>query len=195
MSHQPHKFDPDHARKLDDPERQRFLPNSRIVELLGLSGDETVVDYGAGIGVLAVEVARTLTNGEVYAVDESSGMLDLLRQRVDESGFGNVKVLPIRDNRVPLADGSADRVLAVNMLHEVVGERALSEMLRLLAGGGFALIVDWRADAGRDEGPPTEITFDPATARSVLEEAGFDVEPVASGEFPYHFAFAASRRS
>ena len=75
MDHGPHKFDPARAGKLDDPERQRFLPNRRVVELLDLSGKETVVDYGAGSGVLAVEVARTLTGGElslihIYAADE-----------------------------------------------------------------------------------------------------------------------------
>lgn len=193
MSH-PHKFDPARAGKLDDPARQRFLPNRRLVELLDLSGDESVVDYGAGSGVLAVEVARALTGGEVHAVEESPQMVELLWQRVGESGAGNVRVQPIRDNHVPLTDGAADRVLAVNLLHEVVGETALAEMRRLLAPDGFALVVDWRADVEREEGPPAEVTFDPAGARFMLEEASFDVEPVAYGEFPYHFAFAAFRR-
>lgn len=194
MDHGPHKFDPARAGKLDDPERQRFLPNRRVVELLDLSGKETVVDYGAGSGVLAVEVARTLTGGEVHAVEENPRMVELLRQRLQESDAGEVKALAIQENSVPLPDGAADRVLAVNLLHEVVGETALSEMRRLLSAEGFALILDWRADVEREEGPPAEVTFDPAGARDVLEAAGFEVEPASSGEFPYHFAFVASRR-
>jgi ubiquinone/menaquinone biosynthesis C-methylase UbiE len=189
---EPHKFDPARAHKLEDPERQRFLPNSRIVELLGLQGDETVVDYGAGSGVMTVEMARALGDGVVYAVEESPRMAELLRQRLGDSGANNVRSLEIQDNQVPLPDGTADRVLAVNLLHEVVGETALAEMLRLLAPDGSALFVDWRADVERDEGPPAEVTFDLSGAQNVLEEAGFTAEPVAEGEFPYHFAFTAT---
>lgn len=179
MDHGPHKFDPARAGKLDDPARQRFLPNRRVLEMLDLSDKETVVDYGAGSCVLTVEVARRLAPGEVYAVEESPQMVELLRRRLGEADIGNVRVLPIR----------------VNLLHEVVGETALAEMRRLLSAEGFVLIVDWRADVEREEGPPAEVTFDPASARLMLEEAGFRVEPAASGEFPYHFAFLASRQS
>jgi len=41
------KFDPDRAAVLEDPDRQRFLPHTKIVQLLALSGTETVIDYGA----------------------------------------------------------------------------------------------------------------------------------------------------
>lgn len=194
MSHGPHKFDPARAGKLDDPARQGFLPNERVVESLRLSGEESVVDYGAGSGVLTVEVARALVNGEVYAVEESPRMVELLQERLRESGARNARALPIRDNQVPLPDATADRVLAVSLLHEIVGETALSEMRRLLAPDGFALVIDWRSDVERDEGPPAEVTFDPEGARLTLEEAGFSVEPLAADEFPYHFAFAASPR-
>jgi hypothetical protein len=37
----------------------------------------------------------------------------------------------IAGNHVPLSDGFAQRILAVNLLHEVRGEPALTEMHRL----------------------------------------------------------------
>ena len=44
-----------------------------------------------------------------------------------------MEVVAIASNRVPEPDGAAaDRVLAVNLLHEIRGERALEEMRRLL---------------------------------------------------------------
>lgn len=187
----PHKFDPARASRLDDPARQRFLPNRRVLELLDLSGSETVVDYGAGSGVLTVELGRALPRGTVHAVEESPEMFELLEERISDSGLSNVRPHEIRSNSVPLPDGAADRVLAVNLLHEVVGESALEEMLRLLSPTGFALILDWRSDVERDEGPPARVTFDPPGARRMLEDAGFETEPVTGDAFPYHLALIA----
>ena len=188
---EPHKFDPARAAKLDRPERQRFLPNERVVGLLDLEGPETVVDYGAGSGVLSIPLARSLPEGTVYAVDESPEMLEHLRRRLDETGLANVHARLIRDNSLDLAARSVDRVLAVNLLHEVVGETALQEMRRLLRPDGFLLVVDWRADVEREEGPPAEVSLTPQAARDMLEVAGFDVVAVEDGCFPYHFVYLA----
>jgi ubiquinone/menaquinone biosynthesis C-methylase UbiE len=186
-----HKFDPAKVAKLDRPERQRILPNERIVGLLELGGSETVVDYGAGSGVLSIPVACSLPEGAVYAVDESPEMLEHLRRRLDETSLANVHARLIRDNSLDLADRSADRVLAVNLLHEVVGETALQEMRRILRPEGFLLVVDWRADVEREEGPPAEISLTPEAGRDMLEEAGFEVTAVEDGRFPCHFVYFA----
>lgn len=188
---EPHKFDPARASRLEDPDRQRFLPNERALELLRLSGSETVVDYGAGSGVMTVELGHALPRGEVHAVEESPEMFELLEEKLSGAGLDNVHTHEIRNNHVSLPDGYADRMLAVNLLHEVVGEGALGEMRRLLKPDGFLLMVDWRADVEREEGPPRHVTFDPEGARGTLEESGFAVESVAEGEFPYHLAFQA----
>lgn len=43
MTRGSYKFDPARVARLDRPERQRFLPNERLVGLLDLEGSETVV--------------------------------------------------------------------------------------------------------------------------------------------------------
>ena len=153
------KFDPARAHKLEDPERQRFLPYARIVELLDLSGTQTVIDYGAGTGALSVELGRSLEDGTVYAIEENPEMARLLEKKLSGSGLAGVHPVVIKDNQVPLPDGSADRVLALNLLHEVVGEGALAEMRRLLPGDGFLLVVDWDSEVERDEGPPAHVAL------------------------------------
>jgi ubiquinone/menaquinone biosynthesis C-methylase UbiE len=190
LERRPHKFDPARAGKLDRPERQRVLPNERVLGLLDLSGREVVVDYGAGSGVLTVPLARAAPEGVVHAVDESEEMLALLEERVSGTGLRNVRPHRIEANRVPLPGGSADRVLAVNLLHEVVGETALEEMRRLLKPEGFLLVVDWRADVERDAGPPAEVSLTPEQGRRMVEEAGFEVSPVAE-DLAQHYAFRA----
>ena len=187
LARKPHKFDPAKAGKLDDPERQRILPDERVVELLELHGSETVLDYGAGSGVLTVPVAHELPAGIVHAVDESPEMISLLQERLERTYSYSVRPQLIESNRVDMANSCVDRVLAVNLLHEVIGEDALAEIHRLLKPDGFLLVIDWRSDVERKAGPPTEVSLTTEEAAEMLREAGFDVALVEDISFPYHF--------
>lgn len=187
------KFDPAKAKKLEEPERQRFLPHDKIAELLELSGGETVVDYGAGTGAVAVALGERLRGGKVFAVEENSEMAHLLEEKLSDTNDPRVSPLLITDNRVPLSDGAADRVLAVNLLHEVVGETALAEMRRLLSKAGLLLVVDWDSEVERNQGPPSHIALSAGRGRAMLEEAGFHVESIPDAGFPYHYALLARR--
>lgn len=197
MNREPHKFDPANAGKLERPDRQRFLPNERVLDLLALDGGETVVDYGAGSGVLTVPVARRVEHGgEVHAVEENPAMMRRLEETLARADLPNVHTHLVTANSVPLEDGAADRILAVNLLHEVLGETALLEMRRLLAPGGVLLVVDWRSDVEREPGPPPEVSLTPEEGRRLLEEAGFEVtDATRDAGFPYHFALLARRGS
>ena len=63
------KFDPARAHLLDAPERDAYLPDAAIVDLLELDGGETVLDYGAGTGRVALAAAARLPRGRVVAVN------------------------------------------------------------------------------------------------------------------------------
>lgn len=160
------------------------------MDLLALQGSEAIADYGAGSGVVTVVVSERLPNGVVHAVDESPEMIEHLTERLAGAGAQNVATHLIKDNEVELESGSVDRILAINLLHKVIGEDALAEMRRLLSPDGFLLIADWRSDVQRDMGPPANVSLSPDEGREMLEEAGFRVTD-ADGEFPYHFVFAA----
>lgn len=184
----PKKFDPARAHLLDAPERDRYLPDDKLVELLALSGDETVVDYGAGTGRVAAAIARALPRGRVIAVDENEEMLGHLRARLAD--VPNAEAQGIGENAVDLPDGGADRVLASNLLHEVRGERALAEMRRLVSPDGFVLVVDWERGRERDVGPPEERLYSAEDAAFELAASAFSAESVDAG-LPYHFALVA----
>lgn len=183
----PHKFDPAKAGGLGSPKRLKILPNERVLDFLELEGDETVVDYGAGSGVLTVPVAGSLPGGVVYAVDESREMLQHLKENLAETNPTNVYPRLVSDNRLDLANNCVDRILAVNLLHEVIGEGALEEMRRLLKPDGFLLVIDWRSDVRRDMGPPADVSLTAEEGIEMLQEAGFDVTSVEDEAFPYHF--------
>lgn len=190
MNHKPHKFNPARAQRLESPERQAFLPNKQVLDLLELSGKEAVVDYGAGSGVLTIPLAERLMHGVVHAVEENPQMMQVLQQKIEDTNLHNIRLHLIKDNRVPLERAVADRILAVNVLHEVIGETALEEMHHLLTPDGFLLVVDWRKDVEREVGPPREVVLTPHEGQQMLETAGFIATFVEAG-FPYHFTLLA----
>lgn len=186
--HPSRKFDPARADVLDSAARDEFLPDHVLVDLLELRGQETLLDYGAGTGRVALAAAAALPQGRVIAVDESPEMVTRLQVRTQSSA--NIEVLQISGNHVPLADATVDRILAINLLHEVRGESALSEMLRLLRPDGVLLAVDWDRERPSEPGPPTEHRYSAGEAQQELAIAGFSAERVASA-LPYHFVLRA----
>lgn len=116
-----------------------------------------MLDYGAGTGRISLVLAERLREGQVVAIDESSEMIVHLAERL--ASVSNAEVIEINGNAVPLDEGSVDRVLAVNLLHEVRGERALGEIRRLLRPDGFLLVIDWDRDRPSAPGPPTHLCY------------------------------------
>ena len=75
-------FDPQHAGRLEDPARLAALPQAAVVSLLRLTGDETVVDYGAGTGIYTVAVAAAVPDGRVIAVEALPRLAEMLRAKI-----------------------------------------------------------------------------------------------------------------
>jgi len=189
-----HKFDPRRVAKLDDPQRLTWQPPDTVLGLLDLSGDETVVDYGAGTGAYTIPLARALPRGFVVAVDMHAELLERLEQKLDDEIRTRVLVVQTSVNRVPQPDGAADAVLAVNLLHEIFDEPpALLEIARLLGHGGRFVVVDW-AQMERPVGPPAEHVLTVTQALTLIEGMGLQTAAVHEpGElFPYHYAIVAT---
>ncbi len=168
------KFDPAHAHKLEDPQRLVELPPGRVVALLELRGTETVVDYGAGTGLYALHLAQALPGGRVFAVDEHDALLAHVDAKVAAAGLpaGRVVKVHTAENRVPLDDGAADRILLLNVLHHVWDQpAALGEILRLLAPGGRLVVVDF-AQMDRPVGPPNDHVLSLAQIRASIARLG-----------------------
>ena len=94
-------------RRTDEPALDHLL--SLVVP------GETWLDVGAGGGRYALPLA--LNAGEVIAVDPSSGMLDQLREGMDEHGIRNVRVV---QSRWPMPDPpTADVTLIAHVGYDI----------------------------------------------------------------------------
>jgi ubiquinone/menaquinone biosynthesis C-methylase UbiE len=167
-------FHAEHAGRLADPARLEALPQADVVRLLRLTGDETVVDYGAGIGVYTAAVAEALPQGLVIAVEALPELAELLRERLGPSLLERVDIVQTGDNHVPIEDGCADRVLVVDTLHHLHDDAgALAEIVRLLHPGGLFVVVDW-GEKERPVGPPLDHVLGLAAVRQIVQSMGLD---------------------
>jgi ubiquinone/menaquinone biosynthesis C-methylase UbiE len=183
---QPERFDPARAALLDDPSRFGHLPPDEVFEMLAAPAGGRAVDFGTGTGTYAIELARSRPDLEVIALDEQQEMLDLLRAKPAAQKLSNLKAL--HSNEITKLNGTADRVLALNVLHEV-GDEALRAMAALLKPSGTVLVVDWNAGVERPVGPPRDHVYTVAEARERMERVGLRIE----GErmFKYHYSLVA----
>ncbi len=180
---QPERFNPERASRLDDPARFEYLPPEEVARMLDIPSGGNVLDFGTGTGTYAIQLARLRPDVEVVAVDEQPEMLDLLRAKPEATELANLT--PVLSVHLEDYRGKMDRVLALNVLHEL-GDEALQNLKALLKAGGSALFIDWNSEAERPGGPPASHLYSPAEGRHRLEQMGFAIQ----GErlFPYHYS-------
>lgn len=101
--------------------------------------DLRVADVGSGTGFLAAGLAPVVA--QVSCVDASPRMLEQARENL--KAFANVRYLLSDGERLPLADGSVDAVVANMFLHHAPDPaKALGEMARVLQPGGKLVLTD-----------------------------------------------------
>ncbi|MBI3944924.1 MAG: methyltransferase domain-containing protein [Armatimonadetes bacterium] len=189
-----HKFDAAHAHRLDDPDRARFQDPAVLIRDLGVCPGMVCVDIGAGTGFCSQPLADAVgPTGHVYALDIHPEMVARLAARF--SGAANVSVRRSEESRLPLADGTADLALLVNVFHELADPAAiLAEVRRVLRPDGRLAVLDWAKVAKEGQpGPPVAHRVAAEDAAAAIAAAGFRASPVEEPAFPYHYLLVASR--
>lgn len=108
-------------------------PIDVLAERFELQG-RSVVDVGAGTGRSTLKLAGYAAS--VVGVEPEVAMIDIAKRRVDEAGVSNVELLRGTREEIPLADASADVVIAVTAGLEV------AEAQRVVRRGGLLASID-----------------------------------------------------
>jgi SAM-dependent methyltransferase len=182
---QPHRFDPGKAPLLDDRARFEWVPPADVIRLLDIPHGGLLVDFGTGTGTYAIELAAARPDARIIALDEQQPMLDRLAAKLAAQPVANVEPVMARTPAARALEGRADRVLGLNVLHEL-GDEAMGEVRALLKPGGRVLFIDWNAEVDRDVGPPREHVYSPDAAGARVERFGFEVRE--RHLFRYHYA-------
>ncbi|HZA49196.1 MAG TPA: class I SAM-dependent methyltransferase, partial [Myxococcaceae bacterium] len=142
---QPHRFDPAKAPLLDDRARFEWVPPGEVFRLLDVPQGGVIVDFGTGTGTYAIELAAARPDVRMVALDEQQAMLDRLTAKLAARPLGNLEPMMARTGAARSLEGRVDRVLGLNVLHEL-GDEALEELRVLLSPRGRAVFIDWNAD-------------------------------------------------
>jgi ubiquinone/menaquinone biosynthesis C-methylase UbiE len=150
----PHRFDAAHKAHLKNEHRRMTQPADGIVERASPTLDEVCADIGCGTGYLSIPFS--IRCRVVLAVDAQREMLEELVSSAGE--FERLKLVPVQAeaSRLPFSGASLDRVLMVNMLHEVEDRESFAtEVESVLRPGGKCTVVDFQKKE-TSFGPPVE---------------------------------------
>lgn len=186
------KFDPARLERLNDPERLEELPPELLWGLLDAPEGGTVVEVGAGTGLIASEFLALSSDVIIVAVDVEQMMHDWMMEKRPEVAEGRLVPLLAEEVHIPLADASADAVYTVNLHHELEEpEASYREALRITKPGGSILVVDWDA-RHMAHGPPLEIRSSAAEIAAAIASAGYESVEAHEG-LPYHTITRATK--
>jgi SAM-dependent methyltransferase len=135
--------------------RGKFEAWSRILDELGLRGDEAILDLGCGRGAVLLLAAQRLPRGRATGIDlwqardQSGNALDVTQKNAGLEGVADRIELRTGDMReLPFADESFDLVVSSLALHNIPDTegraRAVTEAVRVLRPGGRIVLADFR---------------------------------------------------
>lgn len=169
-----HKFDPAKAEKLLSPDRYHQLKPDVLLEKLGVAPGGTILDLGCGNGFFTFPASAAMgEDGMVIAADMSEEMLQLLK---DRNPRDNVQVLQVEEVRMDVDTESVDGAVLINLYHEFnIREENVRELKRVLKPAGKLMVIDRAPEEGDEAGPPNHHRVALETAKTELEQWGFEV--------------------
>jgi arsenite methyltransferase len=132
--------------------RGKFVVWDRILDELGLRGDETVLDLGCGRGAVLLATAKRLPRGRAIGVDlwradqTENSQQATVSNAVLEGVADRIEVHTADMTALPLADESVDAIVSSLAIHNIPSHdarrKALDEAIRVLRPGARLVIAD-----------------------------------------------------
>jgi ubiquinone/menaquinone biosynthesis C-methylase UbiE len=136
---------------LNNPLRRTLFKSARIVESIGVTGSEHVLELGPGPGFYSVEIARRLTDGRLDLFDLQPEMLEKAKLQLERAGFRDVGfTVGQASQELPFPDNTFDTAFLAAVIGEVPDKQAcLRSLGRVLKPGGRLVFAETYPDPDR----------------------------------------------
>ena len=129
----------------------KFENQTRVLELnpivtlqrVGFKDEMSLCDIGAGSGIFSFAAAE-ISSSELFALEISDSMIDLLKSRIAERNIKNLIIKKVESAVLPIDNNSCDMALMVTVLHELENkEFMINEIKRVLIEKGKLVIIEF----------------------------------------------------
>jgi 2-polyprenyl-3-methyl-5-hydroxy-6-metoxy-1,4-benzoquinol methylase len=146
-----------------------------ISDEISLAPTMDVLDFGCGTGLLTLHLQPFVRS--ITGVDNSQGMLDILRAKIQTRNLSNVTIQYKDLDKGDILEGRYHLVVSSMTMHHI---REISSLLnqfsQVLAPQGYLCIADLDPDDGRFHGNNEgvfHLGFDRSVLRRAFMDAGF----------------------
>lgn len=124
--------------------RERFKKPTELIEKLGISEGDRILDYGCGVGSYSIPAAHIVgRNGVVYSLDIRLSAIERVQQRAQNEELVNLHTIH-SGLETGLSNECIDYVFLFDVLHGIDDKTTLLEEFQrvLVPGGTLVIIVD-----------------------------------------------------
>jgi SAM-dependent methyltransferase len=169
---------------LDRKDRAAWQKPDEVISALGLKGDETVVDLGAGSGYFAFLFAKALPLGKVIAADIEPEMIRHIHHKAMTEGISNIEPLLIQADEPAIPDG-VDLVFICDVLHHVPDRPAwLARIVNAMPSGARLVMIEFK-EGKLPEGPPESVKIPRGELVKLATAAGLVLDSEQADLLPY----------
>lgn len=156
--------------KLENPQRIKELNPLETLKILNLKDGNSFCDIGAGTGIFTFSASK-LTTSNIYAVDISTAMLEILNMKKGEQNADNVI---IKNHVQDVPSSSCDIALVSTVFHELKDMDGMAdEIKRILNINGILGIIEFHKRQ-TPIGPPVQSRLSPEQIDDLLQKHDFN---------------------
>ncbi len=152
---------------LERDEREAEENTSKLLANMNIKKTDAIADIGAGSGYHVFKMAKIAALGTIYAVDIQDEMLASMENKKADGKFTNVTLIKGSEKSVNLKPNSLDKVLIVDVYHEMnFPYEMMASLKNAMRSDGKLYLIEYR---GEDPDVPIKKLHKMTEAQAVKE--------------------------